>query len=365
MDRLALDPGDGRPRPVLIGHGAADDLAPVWRPGWRAAALVGDERVLGLHGDRVLRALRGCAPPLGTFGLPPGEAHKTRAAKESLEDRLLAAGVDRATCLVAVGGGVALDVAGFVAATLLRGLPHLNVPTSLLAQVDAALGGKTGVNTPRGKNLVGAFHHPEAVVVDPSLLATLPAAEWPNGLAEMVKHAVVADAGLFAWLEAHADDVRRPGAIDPQPLRRCLEIKAAIVADDPTEHGRRRILNFGHSVGHAIEAASGWSVPHGAAVSAGMDVEARAAVRCCGLPEADRARLASLLGRLGLPARPAVPDFDALVPYLAADKKNERGAIRAALPERIGAMAGAAEGYAIAVPLDALRAAWAEARRAP
>ena len=366
MLRLVLHAADGSPRPLLLGPGALDALPRVWRPAWHAAALVADRNVMRLYGARALRILRRCTPHILPCAFPAGETHKTRQGKAELEDRLLAAGLGRDTCLVALGGGVALDLAGFVAATYLRGIPHVLVPTTLLAQVDAAFGGKTGVNTPAGKNLVGAFHFPEAVLVDPDLLRTLPRTEWLGGLAEVVKHAVVGDPALFCRLERNAERLCSPGTLDPAALRRAAAVKLDVVADDPFEHDRRAVLNFGHTVAHALEAASGHAVPHGFAVAVGMAVESDVAVASCGFPAAERDRLLALLERLGLPTAARLP-FARLRRYLAIDKKNRAGAVRLALPRRIGRMAGARSGWTLTVDPAVLQAAWerrrAEARR--
>jgi 3-dehydroquinate synthase len=363
MLRLAVRAADGSPRPLLLGPGALDALPRVWRPAWHAAALVADRNVMRRYGARVLRILRRCTPHVLSCPVPAGETHKTRALKAAIEDRLLAAGLGRDTCLVAFGGGVTLDLAGFVAATYLRGIPHVLIPTTLLAQVDAAFGGKTGVNAPAGKNLVGAFHFPEAVLVDPQLLRTLPKAEWPGGLAEVVKHAVVGDPALFRLLERHAERLRSPGRLDPVALRRAVSVKLDVVAADPFERGRRAVLNFGHTVGHALEAASGHAVPHGLAVAVGMAVESDVAVATCGFPAAERDRLLALLERLGLPTVARLP-FARLRRYLAVDKKNREGAVRLALPLRIGRMAGARSGWTLAANLAVLRAAWERRRTA-
>jgi 3-dehydroquinate synthase len=328
---------------VVVECGAMLDLAGLWLPEWEAAAVIGDENVIALHGERVRSLLAPVAKKIAVLDFPPGEASKTRATKEKLEDRLLAEGFGRGTCVVALGGGVSLDLAGFVAATYMRGVAYINVPTSLLAQVDAGIGGKTGVDTSFGKNLVGAFHQPAAVIVDPELLETLPAGEWSNGLAEMVKTAVVADGELFSWMESHIGALAVPGRLDVHPIARCVETKCDVVRDDETEGGRRAILNFGHTVGHAIERASSFAIPHGVAVAMGMVVEARLAVALTGLPEEHAERVEALLGRLGLTPFPSVP-FEAVRSFLAVDKKNRAGEVRVALPAGIGIMARAAGG---------------------
>ncbi len=357
MENLRIDYPGGRATDVLVGPGALGRLPECWSPAWDEAAVIGDRNVIGLHGDKVAQALAGRPRRVVVLDFPAGEASKTRARKEHLEDRLLDRGVGRDACIVAVGGGVSLDLAGFVAATFLRGVPWVAIPTSLLAQVDASIGGKTGVDTPHGKNLVGAFHQPSCVIADPDLLATLPAAEWPNGLAEMVKHGMVADPELFGWLERNATPLAAPGTIDPWPIRRCIELKAGIVAGDEREAGRRAVLNFGHTAGHAIERAANWAIPHGEAVALGMRIESRIAVRLAGLGEEARLRLVALLDALGL-GRATAPAFDEASRFLDTDKKRQRGELRMALPAALGTMARDREAWTLAVPIEALREAW-------
>ncbi len=352
---LTIDLSTSRRCLILIGRGACARLPDVWRQRWKTAAIIGDRNVMALYGEGVAWNLDGVADRVVMADFPAGEVYKTRRTKQLLEDRLLSVGMDRGGCVVALGGGISLDVAGFVAATFLRGVDYVSVPTSLLAQVDAAVGGKTGVNTPRGKNLVGAFWQPRAVLVDPELLPTLPPDEWCNGLAEMVKHAVIADEELFCWLEGHAASLREPAVVDEHPLRRCVQIKADVVQQDEREAGLRAILNFGHTVGHALESATGHALSHGRAVALGMLEEGELACRLCGWPRTDLSRLRALLHALGLDlSRPEV-SFDALLPYLGADKKRQGGQLRVALPRALGEMAGEDQGYTVTVSPDQLR----------
>mgnify|MGYP000212259454 CR=1 FL=1 len=364
MFRLRCPAPGAAGHPLWLGPGALDGLPALWRPEWRVAALVADRTALRLHGAAVLRRLRACAGTVRVYQLPPGERHKSVATWLRLADRMLADRLDRAACLVALGGGVTLDLAGFLAATYLRGLDHLLLPTTLLAVVDAALGGKTALNRPAGKNLLGAFRFPAAVLADTTLLETLPPRTWRGGLAEVVKHAVVGDADLFRRLERAGRALHRPGSLDLALLARAVRVKLEVVARDPFEWGRRSVLNFGHTVGHAIEAATGHRVPHGAAVAVGMAVEAEAAVERVGLPAADRDRLVALLGALGLPARSRGP-FERLRPHLAVDKKRRDGAIRLSLPVRLGRMAASQTGWTVPVKAAALRRAWERRAAAP
>lgn len=271
---------------------------------------------------------------------PSGEPSKNRKEWARLTDLLLERGVGRDGGILAVGGGVASDLAGFVAATYLRGIALLPVPTTLLAMVDASVGGKTGVDTRHGKNLVGAFHPPRAVVADPRVLRTLPEREYRGGLAEAVKHGLIADEGYFTWMER---ETPRLASRDEDTLahlvRRSVEIKAAVVSEDEREGGKRAVLNAGHTVAHALEQASDYRIPHGEAVALGLVAE-------CALAESEgiaqggtRARVSSLLARLGLPVRLADPlPFDAILTAMQRDKKNRMACIHFALPNAIGCM---------------------------
>jgi 3-dehydroquinate synthase len=275
---------------------------------------------------------------------PAGEASKTREQWARLTDALLADGFGRDSGLIALGGGVAGDLAGFVAATFMRGLPYLQVPTSLLAMLDASVGGKTGVDTPEGKNLIGAFHPPAAVVADPRALATLPDRDYRGGMAEAVKHGLIADAAYFGWMEQEADALlRREEAALTRLVRRSVEIKAEVVSGDERETGRRAILNAGHTVAHALERATGYAIPHGEAVALGLVAE-------CALAEAlgvasgnPGARVTALLARLGLPVRlPERVEVERIVGAMARDKKNRSARVRFALPSGLGRVDGEA-----------------------
>lgn len=315
-----------------VGELCADELSP------HRAAVLADARVAELYGDRVVASFRRADVPVELLTFPPGEASKSRGTWAELTDRMLDAGLGRDAAVAALGGGVAGDLAGFVAATYLRGVPVVQVPTSLLAMVDASVGGKTAVDTRHGKNLVGAFHHPALVAADPEVLETLPAAERAAGLAEAVKTAAVADAELFGWME---DRKERLAVGDPEPVarlvQRCMEIKAGVVARDPRESGLRQVLNFGHTVGHALESRSGWDLPHGHAVAAGMRAEARLG-EGLGVTEPGTAdRLADLLegcGHRGRPEAELAPA--ALMEAASADKKVRRGEVRFVLLARVG-----------------------------
>jgi 3-dehydroquinate synthase len=302
--------------------------------------VVSDSHVAPLHGEPFVEALRSRGRRAELLSFPAGEGHKTRETKAGLENALLRLQAGRDTSVIAVGGGVTGDLAGFLAATWHRGVPVYQVPTSLLAMVDAAVGGKTGVDLAGGKNLVGAFHQPAGIAVEPALLRTLPDADLRHGLAEGVKLAAVADAALFALLERSAEALRaRDGAAVLDVVSRCIAGKHRIVARDEREAGPRAALNFGHTVGHALERLSGFAVPHGEAVSIGCALEAAMAVEATGFPEGHRARLVAMLAGFGLPTRwPDGIPLAGLLPAMQADKKAREGRVRFALPARLGRM---------------------------
>lgn len=277
--------------------------------------------------------------------VPPGEGSKTRRRWSDLTDQLLALGFGRDSGLVAVGGGVVGDLTGFVAATFLRGIPYVQVPTSLLAMVDASVGGKTGLNTHHGKNLVGAFHPPMGVLIDPTAVGSLRSAHLRGGLVEAIKHGLVADAEYLSWIDGHETELM---ARDPEALgrlvRHSVEIKAAIVAGDEHEAGRRAILNAGHTIGHALEWVSGYRLPHGDAVGLGLVIEARIATLLGLAPDGLASEVAARLARIGVPLElPAADQDDRIVAAIGRDKKVRAGSFRLALPRAPGALASATE----------------------
>ena len=285
--------------------------------------------------------------------LRAGESHKTLASIERIYDTLLAARVERDTPILSLGGGVIGDMAGFAAATILRGVPFVQIPTTLLAMVDASVGGKTGVDHAAGKNLIGAFWQPRAVLIDPAVLDTLPDRELRNGLAECVKHEVIRDAEGFSRLEESVDSIlsRDPAAL-AELIAHNVRIKAAVVAADPHERGERAHLNFGHTLGHAVERVSDFSYGHGESVSLGMVAAARLAVSLGLFAEADAGRIERLLARIGLPTGGMRLDVDEILASTAGDKKVQAGKVRFVLPDRIGHVIIRAD-----VPPDKVRAA--------
>ena len=323
-----------------FGRFAREALEGCWAGrGCRSALVVTDENLAGLAGGFV-EALAGVEIASSLEVLPAGEASKSLERASRLFDRLVAMKADRHTCVVAVGGGVVGDLAGFAAATYARGLPLLMVPTSLLAMVDSSVGGKVGVNHPGAKNVIGAFHQPSGVWIETDTLASLPPRELRCGLAEVVKYGVILDAGFFEYLEEDADAIlgRAPRAIRRIIARSC-ELKAEVVSKDEREEtGLRAVLNFGHTVGHAIEAVAGYggAFQHGEAVAVGMVAESRLAERLGWVDSSVTDRLVALLRRFGLPVEARGLDADALFHAMGRDKKNRGGQVRFVLPRSIG-----------------------------
>ena len=353
---VALGGYDVRVGPGLLDGAAAAIAAAA--PAHRTV-VVTDTNVLAHHEAAARRALLPLDPQW--LAIPPGEAEKTRERWAWLTDRLLALGCGRDTTVVALGGGVVGDLAGFTAATFMRGVPVVQLPTTLLAMVDASVGGKTAVDVPAGKNLVGAFHQPALVLADVRLLRTLPPAELRAGLAEVLKHGVIADAGYLARTVAALPLLLDPAGIDDalatEVVARSVAIKAAVVAEDEREGGRRKTLNFGHTLGHAVEQASGYRLLHGEAVAIGMHLEARLAERLGVADVGTAAAVADALRAAGLPlAIPADVDREAVLRLTHSDKKARQGMAEYALPAAVGRMAGADRGWALRVADDDVRA---------
>ncbi|MGH7645973.1 MAG: 3-dehydroquinate synthase [Gemmatimonadales bacterium] len=345
---------------IVIGRGLLADLPALLARHCPAAryAVVADTQVAELYGARLVAGLHDAGMAGELLAFPAGERHKTRETWAALSDRMLAAQLGRDAAVIALGGGVVGDVAGFVAATYLRGLPWVTVPTTLLAMIDASIGGKTGVDLPAGKNLIGAFHQPALVVADLDTLGTLAPAQLAAGMAEAVKHGVVGDAEYFEFLERDRPSIAGGDAAAlERVVVRSVEIKAAVVTGDEREAGRRAVLNFGHTVAHALEAASRFALLHGETVAIGMAREARLAERI-GVAEAGTAeRIGRLLEAYGLPvAVPAGVAIDDVLAAMQGDKKARRGEVRFALPRAIGVMDGdAGRGWTIAVREDLVR----------
>ena len=335
---LQVELGD-RSYPIHIGAdlmAAAELFAPHVRG--RRAALVTNETVAPIYAARMEATLEAAGARCLRIVLPDGEAYKDWLTLNRIFDALLGAAADRRTVIVALGGGVVGDLAGFAAATYQRGIAHLQVPTTLLAQVDSSVGGKTAINHPLGKNMIGAFHQPIAVIADTASLATLPAREYAAGMAETVKYGAGFDAQFLDWIEANAGALhaREAGAL-AYAIHRSCEIKARIVAQDERESGARALLNFGHTFGHAIESASGYgTLLHGEAVAIGMVMAAKYSAMQGRIDAAAGERLARLLQRFGLPVQPPKIAADTWLDFMGRDKKNEGGRLTLILLDGLG-----------------------------
>lgn len=307
----------------------------------RQVAIITNKVVAPLYLDALLEALDGLQ--VDVMQMDDGEAEKNLQVYQQTMDFLLAARHNRSTCLIALGGGVVGDLCGFVAATFQRGVDFVQIPTTLLAQVDSSVGGKTAVNHPLGKNMIGAFHQPLAVLADTATLGTLPSREYAAGLAEVVKYGVIEDAAFFEFLEQHSDDLlAKDGAVLSQVILRCCAIKAEVVSADERESGRRAILNYGHTFGHGIEKLCGYGQwLHGEAVAIGMVMAARLSVAVAGLDESVVMRLTALLRRLGLPtaldqASRKVATIEAMMDVMGLDKKVVDGRLRFIVASQLG-----------------------------
>ncbi|MBW1871551.1 MAG: 3-dehydroquinate synthase, partial [Deltaproteobacteria bacterium] len=359
---LNVRPAGSRNYQVRIGPDILHELIRVLPLECATVCIISDDNVAPLYAEKVKAVVKERAV-VEIITFPAGEANKNRMTKEQIEDKLLAANLRRDCTVVALGGGVALDMAGFVASTFLRGVPWITLPTSLLAAVDASIGGKTGLNTTQGKNLIGAFHQPYAVLINLDFLTSLPAEEIDNGLAEMVKHAVIADADHLNELVEAAGEIRSLNLKTlERPVRRSVEIKAKIVSMDPGERNLRQVLNCGHTIGHAIELVSQYRIKHGLAVAAGLSVEAGIANQLGLLSTRELERLREVLRNLSLPlAPPDILDPAILLEATRTDKKNRLRKNLYSLPVGLGKMISAGpDGYVHQVDDEVVLAALEE-----
>ena len=322
-------------------------------------AVITDENVGRLYGDRVIRSFGRKGATL--FVMQPGETAKTVTSWWDLSESMLRAGFGRDSAVVALGGGIVGDVAGFVAATYMRGVPYVQMPTTVVAMVDSSIGGKTGVNSASGKNMLGAFHQPRAVLADTSTLSTLPERELRAGFAEVIKHGVIADAEYFARVSTVLPEILTTSGAHPAMkdiITRSVEIKGSVVARDERESGLRKILNFGHTIGHAIEALSNYQMLHGEAISIGMCLESVIAERFGAARNGTTEQVRAALNSAGLPTlRPNDMTPEAILAAAATDKKARAGEVEFALPADIGGMAGEMEGWSLRVPRELVLAA--------
>ena len=328
---------------IVIGAGWLDGVGARVREtlgkGAGRAAIVSDSRVAPLYVPRVAASLAAAGFAVSEIQIPEGEQHKNLAWLALTYDRLIEAHIDRSSPIVAVGGGVVGDLAGFAAATVLRGVPLVQVPTTLLAQVDASIGGKTGINHAAGKNLIGAFHQPRLVAIDVDTLKTLPRREYLAGLAEVVKYAAILDAELFTRLEASVDALlRQETSLLTSIISTCCRLKAMVVEEDETEGGYRAILNFGHTIGHAIETLTEYRrFLHGEAVAIGMACAVRLSQRRGQLAREQGERITALLRSLGLPTEvPSGLGVEQVALTIEADKKAAGGKIKFVCVDEIG-----------------------------
>jgi len=341
MNTLTLHVGlDDRSYPIIIEDGLmariGSDLAE--RRIGNKYGVIADDHVASLYGTTLVKSLREADLTAEVFTFAQGEESKNLQTFTDLSRRLARAGFDRSDVLIALGGGVTGDLTGFIAASYLRGVPFVQVPTTLLSQVDSSVGGKTGVDIPEGKNLVGAFYQPECVFIDTAVLTTLPMSEFTGGLAEVIKYGVIRDKDFFIFLERNIDEIM---ALDRQTIQEmiytCCKIKADVVAEDERESNIRRILNFGHTIGHGVEAASDYSIIHGEAVAIGMIAALRLAVESGICPRQEAGRVATLIHNFGLPTEiPHHLDRQRIKNYLKSDKKTISNRVFYVLPTCIG-----------------------------
>jgi 3-dehydroquinate synthase len=326
---------------IVVASGALQSVGQRLRelPLGSRTALVSDGAIMRLYGKTVIASLEAAGFTVTNIDVPEGEAAKTLPVAEHCWEQLLTAGLDRTSTVLALGGGAVGDVAGFAAATYMRGINFVQLPTTVLAQVDASIGGKTAIDHPLGKNMIGAFHQPRLVVVDPSVARTLPEREFRSGLAEIVKHGIVLDADYFAELER---DLVPLGARDLGVLERIIggscRLKASVVERDEREAELRHVLNYGHTIGHALEAATGYGrYAHGEAVALGIVAESRIARRLGIADDETTSRQERMLETLGLPVRAPSIDVEPIVAAMARDKKAKDGRVPFVLAPRIGA----------------------------
>jgi 3-dehydroquinate synthase len=334
---------------IVIGRGVLASLGArvaALRPGVRTA-IVTDRTVAKHWLEPAERSLTEAGIPTSRIIVEEGEVSKTYAGLEKVSEALIAARIERNDLVIALGGGVVGDLAGFAAAILRRGVDFVQVPTSLLAQVDSSVGGKTGINSPKGKNLLGAFHQPVLVIADTSVLDTLSPRQFRAGYAEVAKYGVLGDEAFFSWLESNHADIFSGGAAREHAIATSCRAKAAIVSRDERENGERALLNLGHTFGHALEAATGFSdrLFHGEGVSVGMVLAAEFSARLGMIAEADAARVERHLASVGLPthlqdiagfAQEGLADADALMALMAQDKKVKRGKLTFILLQAVG-----------------------------
>lgn len=301
-------------------------------------AVISDEKVASLYGARLMDSLENAGLQAVLLTFPEGESHKTLETIGTLASKMAREGFDRHDAIIAFGGGVSGDIAGFLASAYMRGIPFVQIPTTLLAQVDSSVGGKTGVDIPEGKNLLGAFYQPRAVYIDIGFLKTLPEDEFLGGMAEVIKYGIIRDREFFRFLEKNREKLLQLDAeLLTETVFKCCKIKAEVVAEDEREGDIRRILNYGHTIGHAVESASDFTLIHGLAVSVGMAAAARISHGLGQLAGDERDRIIKILTDYNIPTEvPVDLDRKRIRKYLLTDKKVVAGSVFFVLPERIG-----------------------------
>ncbi len=338
--RINLDKQTSVSHEISIGHNILDRIALVIAKGKTAGryTVITDSNVAALYGDAFMDVLKEVKIKADMIEFPAGEASKNMDTVLTIVRELIKRGVDRSSALIALGGGVTGDMTGFIASIYMRSIPYMQVPTTLMAQVDSSIGGKTAVDLSEGKNLLGSFYQPSAIFIDLNFLKTLPESDFINGLSEVVKYGIIDDPELFALLEEKGQAVKdRDPEIMQLIVERSCKIKKGIVEIDEKDIGVRRILNFGHTIGHAIEAASGYTIPHGNAVSVGMIASARISERMKYLSREDLERIGALIRAVGLASTiPNSLDTDMIASKLLTDKKKEGDSIHFVLLKKIG-----------------------------
>lgn len=317
---------------------SSQKLISICRDGFSNIIIVTDDNVEQILGQKLLNHLHLSEPHVHLISIPPGENSKSRDVKADIEDKMFALGCARDTLVIALGGGVVTDLAGFIAATFCRGIPVIYIPTTLLAMVDAAIGGKTGINTAQGKNLLGTFTNPHAIFMDVNLLVTLPYTEYIFAFSEIIKHALICDANYFNLLEDNIDLIREKDlTFLMKIIQRSCEIKSLVVLEDHKEKSKREILNFGHTIAHALEIVSNYTMQHGQAVALGIIIEAHIAKQMQLLAEDDFKRIYALISNLQIPLKFKYKlDKDEIIKAMDVDKKRKNGKNRFILLSKIG-----------------------------